>query len=455
MIQMSLKTKILLLAILPLIMVASSITLISVKQAKVLSEQEIQTFEEGLLASKRAELKNYVSLALTSIAHLTSNDDPIDPESEAEIKKILHGLTYGEDGYFFVYDPAGVNLVHPTQPNLVGKNLFNLRDINGDYVIRNLLRIAKDGGGFHRYYWQKPSQQDLKDKLSYVVQLPKLGWMMGTGLYIDDISREIAKARSGVNQNIRKTFFTILSLVSISTILIVLIGIGINIHESRLADSKLQRLAHKMVQFQVSERRRFSRELHDGINQLMVSVKFRLETAINKIRKNDSDVLDDLNKGGDVLNEAIQEVRRISHDLRPSILDDLGFKSALNSLLSQFEERTGLSTSVLLELPDERLPEDIEITLYRVVQEALTNIERHAKAEHIELKTRLDGEMITLEITDNGNGFSLKDRVRQEGIGLRNMQERVQLLGGDFKIVTSPGKGVRVMTQLPFNLRLN
>ncbi len=445
---MSLKTKILLLAILPLILVASAITLISVNQSRNLSEEEIRIFEESLLASKRSELKNYLSLALTSIAHIMT--DPLMEEATAqrEVKRILNDLTYGDDGYFFVYDPNGVNIVHPKLPKIVGTSLYGMQDSNGVFVIRRLLDAAADGGGFLRYIWNKPSTGRDERKISYAVQLERWNWMLGTGLYIDDIAHEVAKIRGEVNNNIQNTFVTILLIIVATVIITAVIGIAINIHESRLADTRLRELAHKSILFQVSERRRFARELHDGINQLMVSVKYSIELAMGKLEKRREHALTDLNKGNAVLNQAIQEVRRISHDLRPSLLDDLGLEHALQSLFDQFEERTGIEARFILDLPEERLPEDIEITFYRIVQEALTNTERHSGADRVFLRIWRQKQMVWLELEDDGHGFDLEQGIAQDGIGLHNMRERIELFGGEFGMKSSPTHGTQLCASL-------
>ncbi|WP_432472544.1 cache domain-containing protein [Amphritea sp. HPY] len=439
----SLKTKMLLLSIIPLIIVTVAITLISLNQARQLSEQEIQTFEENLLRSKRQELQHYVGLAMTSIAHVVAEAEPGDKVAEAEVRRILHSLTFGDDGYFFVYDKQGVNLVHPIQPELVGQNLSGLQDRNGKYVIRDLLQLAQEGGGFYRYIWRKPSKGDLEDKLSYVVQIPKLNWMMGTGLYIDDIANEVAATREKVTLNIRNTFFTVVAILAGTVIVIALVGLGINVHASQLADARLRQVAHRYVQFQVNQRRNFARELHDGINQLMVSVKFRIELARDKLQPQEAKAIAELDKGSEALNQAIQEVRRISHDLRPIQLDDLGLESALHSMADEFAERTGTDTKVRLELPEQRLPDDIEITLYRLTQEALTNIERHAEADAVDLHIWQDENLIWVEIRDDGQGFITHDK-QGDGIGLLNMRERTELLSGHFSIRSKPGAGTLI-----------
>ncbi|HBR97259.1 MAG TPA: histidine kinase [Gammaproteobacteria bacterium] len=450
-----------LLAILPLLLVASLITLISTIQARDLLDNEIEVFESNLLDAKRLELQHYIQLAQTSIDHILRDEHMPEKAAQREVKRILNKLTYGADGYFFVYDEHGVNLVHPVLDDIVGNNLYDMQDINGDFVIRNLLAVAAGGGGFHRYVWNKPSTGQNEDKISYAVQLPRWNWMMGTGLYIDDIAKEVANIRVEFNTNIRNTFFTILIITLATAIAIAVIGIAINLHEGRLADSRLRQLAHKSVRFQVNERRRFSRELHDGISQLMVSVKFRIESAINNTAKlrveshaeaDRSKCLKELHQGKAALNDAIREVRRISHDLRPSLLDDMGLQPALDSLVDHFQERTGIIAILTVALP-RQLPEDIEITLYRVIQEALTNIERHANAQTVALEIGPGRQRIELEIRDDGQGF--ESEAPGEGIGLRNMRERIELFGGEFKLHSKADVGTTLTAWLPNEVSYN
>jgi len=447
---LSLKTKIILLAIIPLLLVTAVVSLISVNQARELSEHEIETFERNLIASKQQELQRYVGLALTAIDHIYSAPGVDSGVAQARVKAILDRLTYGEDGYFFVYDRAGVNLVHPIQPELVGQNLIDLTDSNGDPIIRTLLRVAQAGGGFHRYRWNKPSRSQQEDKLSYVVQLSKWGWMLGTGLYLDDIGRDVANIRAQVKQNVRNTFFTVLVITSVTVVLIVLIAIAFNLHEHRLADTRLRSLAQRSLQFQLSERRRFSRELHDGINQLMVSIKFRLELALARLHDEPLRAQQELQKGQAILNDTIQDVRRISHDMRPTVLDDLGFEAGLNSLLQEFTLRTDIQVDLDVDLRSRQLSEEVDITLYRVIQEALTNVERHADASRLTLKAGWQGEYFRLELSDNGCGFD--DPHAGDGIGISNMRERIELLGGRFRIDSQHGDGTSILAELPMEL---
>lgn len=446
---MSLKIKIMLLAILPMVLVAILITWLGSKGAVLLSEQEIAIFEDNLLDSKRRELRHYVEMAEAAIVHVREGAGEDTERAQQEVKRILNDMTFGEDGYFFVYDKNGVNLVHPIQPELVGQDLIDMQDYSGDYVIRNLLRIAAEGGGYHRYLWHNPKRDAVESKLGYVVEISDWGWMYGTGLYLDDISAELRQIRGEVNLNIRENFFNVSVIVLSMTLIIVLLGLAINLHESRLADTRLRSLAHRSIQFQVNERRRFSRELHDGINQLMVTVLYRIELAQRKLRQGEMKGLEDITVGLELLNETIQEVRRISHDLRPSILDDLGLERGLSNLLEHFSERTSIRISKEVALPAERLPEDIEITLYRLIQEALTNVEKHADASSVSLKLDHQGGKVRLDLKDNGCGFDPHANRHMLGIGLRNMRERVELLGGEYQLDSGVGEGTRIRLELP------
>ena len=336
----------------------------------------------------------------------------------------------------------------PTQPDLIGQNLLELTDSDGTPMIRQLLQQAESGGGFVRYKWNKPSRDGQVDKLSYAVVIPKLDWMMGTGLYVDDIADEVASIRREVDRNVRNTAIVVLGVLLGTVALILVIAIAINIHASQLADRRLQELAHRSVQFQVQQRRHFARELHDGINQLMVSARLRLNLVEKKWGE---DVArEHLHKATEVINLAMQEVRRISHDLRPSLLDDLGLEAALKSMLTDLAERSDLVVRADLQLPPQRLPDGIEITLYRIVQEALTNVEKHADARRVNLKVWHKPDMVGVELVDDGRGFTA--RKDPGGIGLMNMRERTELLGGQFSIQSRPEQGTTLRAL--FNLTL-
>ena len=231
---MKLRQKILVLAIAPLILAVFAIALAVHYQAVVLANQQRASVEAAYLASKEAELAHYVSLATRSIAHLYESGHH-DDATLNEAKAILAKLDNGDDGYFFMYDLQGKNLMHPRQPDLVGRNLWNLKDANGNPTIQRLINQAKAGGGFVRYLWEKPSSGKVVPKLGYVVLLDRWGWMLGTGIYLDDVDTALAKIDAQISSNIQYTMLWITAIAITSALIIALSGLALNISEYRVA----------------------------------------------------------------------------------------------------------------------------------------------------------------------------------------------------------------------------
>lgn len=431
---MSLKSRMLLLAIVPLVLVTSAITLISLHQARQLSEQDIRTFEEKLLTSKRNELQNYVSLALTSIEHLLHQPNP----DKVRIKQVLSRLTYGQDSYYFAYTQDGTNLIHPRQPSLEGSNLYDYQDREGNYTIRDLLQTAQQGG-FHRYLWSKPSKGDQEIKLSYVITLPQLGWMMGTGLYIDDIAAEVAAAREKAEENIRQTFVTVLILVTVTTVVLVLAIILINIRTTVQADERIRQLAQRYIQWQISQRHRFTRELKQDVAPLLQTCNAGLNST------GTLDIETRLATISQPLQQALIRLEEISQQLRPSPLDELGLKEALRQLTNEWQQQMNIPIKLRIRLPADRLPDEIENTLYRIAEEALSNSAHHAQARQVKLHLWAEDHSICLELEDDGRGFYAEEA----GPGLVKMRERTELLSGSFELLSKPGQGTMIRATLP------
>ncbi len=450
---MSLKLKIILLSIIPLVVVTGIINAFVFYQSTRLSEHEIAIIEENVISSKRQELQKYIELALRSIKEIYENAGPDDEVAKKRVKDILNNLTFGDDGYFFVYTWDGKTLVLPYQKELVGKNQWEVTDVQGKKLLQALIKQGRNGGGFVTYYWHKPSKKEKVKKLSYAVSLDKWGWMMGTGLYIEDVDAEVAKIRKQVSKSIKDTFSVILLVTTISVALIATLGASLNISERKLADKKLKALTRRIIESQEEERARVSRELHDGINQLLVAIKYRLEAAEELVAP-ESEAKQSIELGTKTINQAIQEIRRISKDLRPSVLDDLGLTPALDSLLAEYAQLTRIQVNFNNQLGDLSLPRDAQTTLYRVTQESLHNIEKHAKATEIEVHLSHMGDKLKMEIKDNGAGFDVKNvslRHSGGGLGLRNMRERIEHLEGQFELTSVVGNGTQIVIWLPLN----
>ncbi len=443
---MPLKAKLILLTLLPLLLVTVSISWISIHQAKTLGQREVEIFRINLIKARETALKDSVDLALDSISHIYNNNTISKQQAQEEVKAILTKLRYGSDGYFFAYNGQGVNLVHPVQPELIGQNLLRLQDKEGDYLIEALLFQAQSGGGFHQYLWQKPSTQEIVPKLSYVAWLDKWEWMVGTGLYIEDVKQEVAGMQAAINQNIETTFFSVIVILAVTVAVIIVLTLAINLHEHRLADKNLKELAHKTVMFQEDEKKHLARELHDGINQLLVSSKCHLELLDHKLKGNVLSI--HVDKAQQSLMTAINEVRRISHNLRPSALDDIGLQAALVTLLEDFQAHSNIHTETLFDTQPVRLKSEVATTLYRVVQESLNNIRKHAQAKKVTVIVHQIDNLLQLMIRDDGVGFNEKDALNKRGIGLRNMRERVEFIGGEFELVSEAGFGTEITVLL-------
>ncbi len=449
---MSLRQKIVLLATLPLIFAVLAIGFLIIDQSKSLSREQIAMLERSLLEAKKAELRSYMALALNSIDHIYKNAAKDDKKAKARAKIILNDLSYGPDGYFFVYDYDGNNLVHPRQSFRVGKNWWKLKDLKGNLVIQNLIKQARQGGGYYRYVWERPSASSLSEKIGYAVGLEKWQWMIGTGLYIDDISTRANALKSEVTGRIKHVFvlITILSFTAITVVFAT--GVFLALRENRQASDSQKLLTRRIVEAQEEERSRVARELHDGISQNLSSVKYTLELAAILISRKKPGVAEVIEKGTEGLAKTIREVRRISRDLRPGMLDDLGLLPALESLAADFSERTGIEVHIEADGLRENMPRGSRTTLFRVAQESLTNIERHAEATKVNITITSANSCICLMITDNGKGFDMQNapakKRKRGGIGLRNMRERLLYIGGVLHL-SSSGSGTIVKAELP------
>ena len=219
-------------------------------------------------------------------------------------------------------------------------------------------------------------------------------------------------------------------------------------HAARESEESLRHLTSRLLQMQDEERRKFSRELHDSLGQYLAGAKMNLESFAS------TRPAAELSAAIQLLDQSIAETRTISHLLHPPLLDEVGFSSAARWYVQGFSERSGID--VKLDMPENlgRLPRDFELVLFRILQESLTNIHRHAKSAKAEVTLQsLPGELI-LRVKDYGNGFpsqllkSFRTRGSGLGIGLSGMRERVREFHGRLDIQSSPS-GTLISVTLP------
>lgn len=453
---MRLRLKILLLALLPLV---ASLLLIAVavrQQERELLQREHAAVQRAYMDARRDELRHYVELAVSTLQPLYERSPALAARtSDADVERdkrealrLLSALDYGEDGYFFVYDLQGRVLMHSRQPELVGRNLWGLRDAQGRPTIQQLVAQAKAGGGYVDYEWRKPSSGERAPKLGYVVAMERWNWMLGTGLYLDGIRATLEQLDREAQANIARTMWGIAAIALFGVALISACALALNLSEHRQSEAKLRALAHEVVRSQEEERAHLSRELHDGVSQTLVSTKLLIESA----QQAGSTAL--LPRALERLNASLAEVRGLSHRLRPALLDTLGLPAALEHLAREFDEGGAVPVSMRVSGEPRELPELLNTVLFRVAQEALTNVAKHAGAARVEMALEFAPEDprgepggVLLRVLDDGDGFDPEAAERADprlGIGLRNMRERMASVGGALDLQTSPGHGTQI-----------
>lgn len=214
---------------------------------------------------------------------------------------------------------------------------------------------------------------------------------------------------------------------------------------------QLNELSRQLVDAQELERQRVARELHDEIGQLLTSLKLNLELA--RDGEGDSGIFQ-LGQAVEVTEELVSKVRTMSLDLRPAMLDDLGLLPALLWQFQRFQELTSIAVDFRHNGLDRRFETSIETAAYRIVQEALTNIARHANTDAAEVMVNCTDGRLTVEVLDHGSGFDLQHtRATSMTSGLTGMHQRASLLGGELTVETSPNQGTRLLGVLPLGGR--
>ncbi|AVQ84143.1 MULTISPECIES: cache domain-containing protein [unclassified Variovorax] len=440
---MNLRLKIVALAVAPLLIALVLVALAVRHQEHDLAQRERALIENSYMAQRRSELRSYVDLAVSNLLPLYESGQD-DEATRNEALRRLAALNYGDDGYFFVYDMEGNSLMHSRQPELVGQNLWGMRDSQGRYTIQDLIKGAKEkGGAYVEYEWRKPSSAQLAPKLGYVTAMPRWNWMVGTGLYLDDIQSTMDTLDRQMNANVTATLLWIAGIAALCLGVVSAAGLLLNLSEHRTAEAKLRLLARRVVQSQEEERGHLARELHDGTSQTLVSAKLLIESAVESLESRHQPTPPALPKALQRLNDSLLEVRRISHRLRPALLDTLGLPAALERLVDEFRDEGAVDASMMIEGEAFELQPEVKTALFRLTQEALTNVRKHADAQHVHVALAFDEkDGVRLEVSDDGTGFDI-DAVQldpRRGIGLRNMRERMEAIGGQLAMHSNQGR---------------
>ncbi len=219
------------------------------------------------------------------------------------------------------------------------------------------------------------------------------------------------------------------------------------------AEDALRKLSGRLLGIQDQERRRIARELHDSLGQYLAGMKIAIDMLASRSAQKDPL----LNECADILERAISETRTLSHLLHPPLLDEAGFASAASWFVAGFSQRSGIPVSLDLPADLPRLPDAVEIALFRILQESLTNVHRHSRAKSAEISLDVDAELVTIQVRDHGRGMppnvigQIEAESSKLGVGLAGMRERIHELGGKFT-VSSNGSGTTVLASIPLSV---
>lgn len=219
--------------------------------------------------------------------------------------------------------------------------------------------------------------------------------------------------------------------------------------QAREAGKKRQ-LIYSILRAQEEERRRVSREIHDGPAQILANAVLRLDYCQKLLQENLERGLRELEELKNVIKVSLREVRKIIFDLRPLALEDLGFSGAVRTYLDTFSAQWPVKAELRVEGEERRLPQPLELAGYRLIQEALQNVARHALASRVEVKISYLPTALRLSVEDDGRGFDPQEPPKPGSFGLMGMRERAELLGGRLEVESAPGKGTRVVAYLPY-----
>ncbi len=212
----------------------------------------------------------------------------------------------------------------------------------------------------------------------------------------------------------------------------------------------LRELTAHIQNVREEERSNIAREIHDELGQQLTVLKMDISWLSKKLEHPGENVKERLNGLLEMIDNTVRSVRRISSELRPSMLDDLGLPAAIEWHAHEFSKRSGIRIHTQVETGDLKLPAKTGITLFRIFQECLTNVARHSEASEVRVRLFLEGKELQLEITDNGRGFLQKEIEKKKTLGILGIKERVSLIRGKYSIESKPGKGTVVLVSVPF-----
>jgi PAS domain S-box-containing protein len=215
---------------------------------------------------------------------------------------------------------------------------------------------------------------------------------------------------------------------------------------------EIRQLASNLQSIREDERTNIAREIHDELGQQLTGLKMDIHWLSRKVKNADDEINEKMKESIDLINATITSVRKIATDLRPSILDDLGLLAALEWQGEEFEKRSGTKVKFINKAGDMEVRPEVATAIFRIYQELLTNIARHANAGLVTALLDMEGNILRVSIKDDGVGFNTNTISNKKTLGLLGIKERTLLMGGTYEIKTEPGKGSETIISIPLKL---
>lgn len=225
----------------------------------------------------------------------------------------------------------------------------------------------------------------------------------------------------------------------------------------RRSQKRLRQLSTYLIGVQENERKRIALELHDEVGQALSFLKLSIGSIAKKLSTDQIELKNECKEISDYILQMVENVRRLSRDLSPRIVEDLGLSSALRWLIENSSQHTNIETSIEMDDINSLIPKEVQVALYRIFQEAITNMVKHAKATRVSITAKKSeaGDIFSFILKDNGVGFDLGEYMGHisidRGLGLTAMDERAKILGGSLEISSQVGKGTKITLSVPIN----
>jgi len=440
--SISLKYRMMLLAMLPTLLVSVAISGFAIYETQNFGQLNNSAFRDQMLELRRNELLSYTLLAESAIDAYYKNSILPPYEAQEAAKDVIRKLSYGPSGYFFINDYQGKTLVHGAKPALEGRDLWDLKSKDDKYLIRDFDRAAKDGTGFTQYMWDKPGFADPVDKLGYVKTLDKWDWIIGTGLYIDDIEAVHMKLNQALDDNLSQSVWIFLGLSGGALLLAVLLFGRLTLKQGDSTDHKLKALSEQVNRAQEHERQAIAAEIDDSVEEHLLGLRDRLPDLLV-----DKGVSTEVTK---ILTQevakAVKAIQKISHTLNPKSLEEYGLAYGLDILCKQYNDRGRVPVKLYQQGKlSQRLPLNVEWEIYRTVQDVMRFVEQSEGDGKIVLRSSFAEDSVQISLLEDMVGFDPKSNDKSgsdmAALLLNTVMSRIEGVNGEVSAFGTKGTG--------------